>query len=83
MRAYLSSRKPSRARRLDPGNHEFDYGWTEVQRFNKIAHFPIVNANIVNAQGQHLMRDPWIIKTVGGIRVAVIGVVLAISLGIL
>src|ERR1035438_5668667 len=55
------------------GNHEFDYGWRRIQDFVKTANFPIVSANVVNDQGEFLAGKPYVIKTVGGIRVAVIG----------
>jgi 2',3'-cyclic-nucleotide 2'-phosphodiesterase (5'-nucleotidase family) len=58
------------------GNHEFDYGSKRVQEFAKIARFPVLSANVVDAKGVSITGKPYIIKTVDGIRVAVIGVVL-------
>ncbi len=58
------------------GNHEFDYGWRRVREFARIAKFPIVSANVVNAKGESITGAPYVIKTVGGIRVAIIGAVL-------
>src|ERR1022692_160050 len=58
------------------GNHEFDYGWQRIQDFVKTARFPIVSANVVNDQGGLLAGKPYVIKTAGGIRVAVIGLLL-------
>lgn len=58
------------------GNHEFDYGWRRVQEFRRIAKFPIVSANVVNAKGESITGLPYVIKTVGGIRVAIIGAIL-------
>jgi len=58
------------------GNHEFDYGSTRVQEFAKIAHYPVLSANVVDAKGASITGKPYVIKTVGGIRVAIIGVVL-------
>lgn len=63
------------------GNHEFDYGWRRIQDFVKIAKFPIVSANVVNGQGAFLAGKPYVIKTVGGIRVAVIGLLLGDLVG--
>lgn len=63
------------------GNHEFDYGWQRIQDFVKVAKFPIVTANVVNDSGAFLASKPYIIKTVGGIRVAVIGLLLADLVG--
>lgn len=58
------------------GNHELDYGWNEAGKFPSIAKFPIVSANILNAAGQPVTGKPYVIETVGGIRVAIIGAVL-------
>jgi 5'-nucleotidase/UDP-sugar diphosphatase len=63
------------------GNHEFDYGWRTVQEFIKIAKFPIVSANVVNDAGALLAGKPYVVKTAGGIRVAVIGVLLGDLVG--
>lgn len=62
------------------GNHEFDYGWRRVQEFFRIARFPIVSANIVDADGKTMTR-PYVIQTVGGIRVGVIGAILGDLVG--
>ena len=62
------------------GNHEFDYGWRRVQEFFRIAKFPIVSANIVDADGKTVTR-PYVIQTVGGIRVGVIGAILGDLVG--
>ncbi|HTB15704.1 MAG TPA: bifunctional UDP-sugar hydrolase/5'-nucleotidase [Bryobacteraceae bacterium] len=63
------------------GNHEFDYGWQRIQDFVKAAKFPIVSANVVNDSGAFLAGKPYVIKTVGGIRVAVIGLLLGDLVG--
>src|SRR3984957_13307361 len=63
------------------GNHEFDYGWLRIQDFVKSAKFPIVSANVVNDSRALLAGKPYVIKTVGGIRVAVIGVLLGDLVG--
>ena len=62
------------------GNHEFDYGWRRVQEFFHIARFPIVSANIVDADGKTITR-PYVIQTVGGIRVGIIGAILGDLVG--
>ena len=56
------------------GNHEFDYGWQQTERFLKIANYPIVTANVVNAAGKLMTAEPYVILTVNKLRVAVIGV---------
>lgn len=56
------------------GNHEFDHGWENAQlQFSK-AKFPILNGNIFlkNTDNLH-WNKPYIILTVNGIRVGVIG----------
>jgi 5'-nucleotidase/UDP-sugar diphosphatase len=58
------------------GNHEFDYGWRQVLRFEKIARYPLLSANVLDGQGKPLTGKPYVIKVVGGIRVAIIGVLL-------
>jgi len=63
------------------GNHEFDYGWPRIQDFVKTAKFPVVSANVVNDQGAFLAGKPYVIKTTGGIRVAVIGLLLGDLVG--
>jgi 2',3'-cyclic-nucleotide 2'-phosphodiesterase (5'-nucleotidase family) len=62
------------------GNHEFDYGWRRVQEFIHIARFPVVSANIVDADGKTMTR-PYVIQPVGGIRVGVIGAILGDLVG--
>jgi 2',3'-cyclic-nucleotide 2'-phosphodiesterase (5'-nucleotidase family) len=63
------------------GNHEFDYGWRRVQEFARIAHFPVLSANVVDANGKSITGQPYVIKSVGGIRVAVIGAILSDLIG--
>ena len=58
------------------GNHEFDYGWRKIHHFMQIANFPTVNANIVDASGNRLVNPPYVILEAGGMRIAVIGVLL-------
>ena len=62
------------------GNHDFDYGWRRTQEFIRIARFPVVSANIVNAEGK-TMTAPYVIRTVGGIRVGIIGAILGDLVG--
>jgi 2',3'-cyclic-nucleotide 2'-phosphodiesterase (5'-nucleotidase family) len=55
------------------GNHEFDYGWQQVQVFLKTAKYPIVSCNLVDAQGRLMTAAPYVILKVNGLRVAVLG----------
>jgi 2',3'-cyclic-nucleotide 2'-phosphodiesterase (5'-nucleotidase family) len=57
------------------GNHEFDYGWEQIPKFIQAAKFPTVTANLVNEQGKLLTPDPYVIREVNGIRIAVIGLI--------
>ena len=58
------------------GNHEFDYGWRRVLEFQRIAKYPLLAANVVDQTGKSITGEPYVIKTVGGIRVGIIGVIL-------
>jgi 5'-nucleotidase/UDP-sugar diphosphatase len=55
------------------GNHEFDYGWPQVRKFLQTAKYPVVSANMVDAQGRLFTEKPYVILNVDGLRVAVIG----------
>ncbi len=55
------------------GNHEFDYGQRVLQERIKEAHFPVLGANVRGLPG----LKPYVIKKVGGVRVAIVGVVTA------
>ncbi len=63
------------------GNHEFDYGWKQILSFVRIARFPIVTSNVENDAGALLTGKGYTIKTVGGLRVAIIGVLMADLVG--
>ena len=58
------------------GNHEFDYGWQKIAGFLQIANFPTVNANVIDASGNRMLNPPYVIRDAGGMRIAVIGVLL-------
>jgi 5'-nucleotidase/UDP-sugar diphosphatase len=58
------------------GNHEFDYGWKAIQGFARIAHFPLLTANVENAGGQFLTGNGYVVQNVGGLRVAIVGLVM-------
>ena len=55
------------------GNHEFDYGWERIPEFLKTADFPVVTANVVDADGRKLVDGPWTVLNANGVRVGVIG----------
>lgn len=58
------------------GNHEFDYGWRQALRFLKISRYPMLSANIVDARNK-LLTEPYLIKTINGVRIAIIGAVMS------
>src|SRR4051794_23421562 len=55
------------------GNHEFDYGWPQAQKFLKTSKYPTVTANLADAKGKDLTDKPYVILKVNGLRVAIIG----------
>ena len=55
------------------GNHEFDYGWAQARNFTEMAKYPIVTANVVDAEGKTLTPKAYVILKVNGLRIAVIG----------
>ena len=55
---------------MSVGNHEFNYGRTNLEAARKSKHFPWLAANIQGDPG----FVPFIVKTVAGVRVAIIGV---------
>ena len=53
------------------GNHEFDFGQDVLKQRMAEAKFPMLAANVEGLSG----LKPYVIKTVGGIRIGIIGVV--------
>lgn len=57
------------------GNHELDYGLPHLLFLEKVANFPIVNANLyIRKYGKRLMT-PYIIMEVGGFNIMFIGII--------
>ncbi len=58
------------------GNHEWNFGLRPLWGFKEQAHFPILGANIVSTYHDR-KRDfePYVIREVGGVRVAILGMV--------
>jgi len=54
------------------GNHEFDKPLTVLEKQRELADFPFISANVKNADGT-LLAEPYIIKTLGDIRVGIFG----------
>src|SRR4051812_41069687 len=47
------------------GNHEFDYGWPQAQKFMQTAKYPMVTANLANSDGKAFTK-PYVILKVNG-----------------
>ena len=57
------------------GNHEYNFGRKNFDRARSDAKFPWLSANtVVAAGGREQPFAPYIVKTVGGVKVAVIGI---------
>jgi 2',3'-cyclic-nucleotide 2'-phosphodiesterase/3'-nucleotidase len=57
------------------GNHEYNFGLKNLNRARSDAHFPWLSANTsVAAGGKERPFDAYVIKNVGGVKVAVIGI---------
>jgi 5'-nucleotidase len=58
------------------GNHEFDQGRSDVDnRLLKGFNFPFVSANLIDKTTGTYAYDPYVIKTVAGVRVAFVGAI--------
>ncbi len=53
------------------GNHEFDYGQQVLKKRMAAAKFPVLGANVSGLPG----LKPYVLKTIAGLKVAIIGVV--------
>jgi 2',3'-cyclic-nucleotide 2'-phosphodiesterase/3'-nucleotidase len=58
------------------GNHEFNFGLENLSAAREAAHFPWLSANTVTG-GALPPFAPYVVKTVGGVKVAVIGITTA------
>jgi 2',3'-cyclic-nucleotide 2'-phosphodiesterase (5'-nucleotidase family) len=54
------------------GNHEFDYGMERFMELVEMADFPYISCNF-NKSGE-LVFEPYIIKEIGGTRIAFVGI---------
>lgn len=55
------------------GNHDFDYGWMQARKFMEVSKYPTVSCNVVGHDGKLFAPEPYVILTVNGLRVAIIG----------
>ncbi|MBO6563748.1 MAG: bifunctional metallophosphatase/5'-nucleotidase [Pseudomonadales bacterium] len=58
---------------LNLGNHEFEYGWQKLREVMPRARYPVLNANIFYEELDVSFGQPFTIREVGGVRVAVLG----------
>ena len=59
------------------GNHEFDYGWRKlIAEFLKVTSIETVNANVVNDRGERMLDKAYVVREVGGVRLAIVGALL-------
>jgi 5'-nucleotidase len=59
------------------GNHDLDYGAAELDRCRKSAGFPVLSANLLQADGTSYLEaggKPYFVRDVGGIKVAAFAV---------
>ena len=56
------------------GNHEFDYGLPHLLFLEKMANFPIVNANLYIKQYNKRMMMPYLIKKMDGFEILFTGI---------
>ncbi|NET55523.1 MAG: bifunctional metallophosphatase/5'-nucleotidase [Symploca sp. SIO2E6] len=57
------------------GNHELDYGLPHLLFLEKMANFPIVNANLYIKKYQRRLMNPYLILNVDGFDIMFIGIV--------
>ncbi|MGV7115554.1 5'-nucleotidase C-terminal domain-containing protein [Paenibacillus kyungheensis] len=57
---------------MEPGNHEFDYGYDRLLELSKMANFPIISSNIVEKNGKAPF-EPYIIREVDGVKIGIFG----------
>lgn len=56
------------------GNHEFNFGLKNLDRVRAEASFPIISANTRVAPGSGKPFPPSFVKTVGGVKIAIVGI---------
>jgi 5'-nucleotidase / UDP-sugar diphosphatase len=57
------------------GNHEFDYGLSHLLFLEKVANFPIVNANLYISQHNKRLMQPYHIIEMAGFNILFIGII--------
>lgn len=54
------------------GNHDFDYRADRTAELQRIAQFPMRGANVLGPDGKPFGGEPYLIKTIGGVRLAIL-----------
>ena len=57
---------------MTTGNHDYNYGQEQLLALAELADFPVMAANVLKADGTPYLT-PYVIKTVDGVRIALIG----------
>lgn len=57
------------------GNHELDYGLPHLLFLEKMANFPIVNANLYIKQYGKRLMTPYLITEIGGFNILFVGII--------
>ena len=57
---------------MTAGNHDFNYGYERLLEIEEMLTFPLVSANVKNADGTRLFK-PYIIEEVDGVRLGIFG----------
>jgi 2',3'-cyclic-nucleotide 2'-phosphodiesterase/3'-nucleotidase len=55
------------------GNHEYDFGWPLMLRAAAASRFPWLAANAAPPTGGRAFYQPYVIKTIAGVRIAILG----------
>lgn len=58
---------------LVAGNHEYDFGWTHLDQARRRSKFPWLAANVYHRGTSKRFFEPHLIKVIGGVRVAILG----------
>ncbi|WPP40426.1 5'-nucleotidase C-terminal domain-containing protein [Paenibacillus hunanensis] len=58
---------------MEPGNHEFDYGYERLLELAKMANFPVISSNIIQKDTGKAPFEPYIIREVDGVKVGIFG----------
>lgn len=55
------------------GNHEYDFGWPLMLRAAQSSTFPWLAANAAPPSGERAFYQPFLIKEIAGVRIAILG----------